>query len=60
MSENTGVERETLSITIPPGAVEVTKWLVSAYCAPLALRDTRREARELVETAEVRRVRRRR
>ncbi|WP_326828724.1 hypothetical protein OIE13_22720 [Streptosporangium sp. NBC_01810] len=52
MSENTGVERETLSITIPPGATEVTRWLVSAYCAPLAMRDSREEACELVEKTE--------
>ncbi|GAA0853266.1 hypothetical protein ACFQVD_26840 [Streptosporangium amethystogenes subsp. fukuiense] len=52
MSETTGVEREPLSTTIPPGVTEVTRWLVSAYCAPLAMRDTREEARELVEETE--------
>lgn len=52
MSETTGVEREPLTITIPPGASEVTRWLVSAYCAPLAMRDSRDEACELVETEE--------
>lgn len=52
MSEQSGVEREPLHITIPSGATEVTMWLVSAYCAPLAMRDTREEACELVETEE--------
>ncbi|GHE38619.1 hypothetical protein GCM10017673_46260 [Streptosporangium violaceochromogenes] len=47
-----GVEREPLSITVPPGAAGTTVYLVSAHCEPLAIRDTREAARRLCEDAE--------
>lgn len=51
-STRSAVEREPLVITIPTGTTEATRYLVSAYCVPLAIRDSQEEAFRLCEDAE--------
>lgn len=52
MPEISSVEREPLVTTVPAVIGEVTRWLVSAYDGPLAIRGTREEATRLCEDAE--------